>query len=88
MISPNNEELVRRIAKLARQNQELEDRIKKLVKQNEKLAGENERLRTHSPEVPQETEKSLKFNMTTILFADIRGRAKVYEGFGIGYGRA
>jgi len=81
MISPNNEELVRRIAKLARQNQELEDRIKKLVKQNEKLAGENERLRSHSPKVPQETEKSLKFNMTTILFADIHGRAKVYEGF-------
>jgi len=81
MISPNTEELVRRIAKLARQNQELEDLIKKLVKQNEKLAGENERLRTHSPEVPQETEKSLKFNMTTILFADIHGRAKVYEGF-------
>ena len=81
MISTNNEELVKRIAKLARQNQELEDRIKKLLKQNEKLAGENERLRTHSPEVPQEAEKSLKFNMTTILFADIHGRAKVYEGF-------
>lgn len=81
MISTNNEELVKRIAKLARQNQELEDRIKKLLKQNEKLAGENERLRTHSPEVPQEAEKSLKFNMTTILFADIHGRAEVYEGF-------
>ena len=80
MISTNNEELVKRIAKLARQNQELEDRIKKLLKQNEKLAGENERLRSHSPEVPQEAEKSQKFNMTTILFADIHGRAKVYEG--------
>jgi len=80
MISTNNEELVKRIAKLARQNQELEDRIKNLVKQNEKLAGENEKLRIHSPEIPQEAEKSLKFNMTTILFADIHGRAQVYEG--------
>jgi class 3 adenylate cyclase len=80
MISTNNEELVKRIAKLARQNQELEDRIKNLVKQNEKLAGENEKLRIHSPETPQEAEKSLKFNMTTILFADIHGRAQVYEG--------
>jgi len=80
MISTNNEELVKRIAKLARQNQELEDRIKNLVKQNEKLAGENEKLRIHSPEVPQEAEKSLKFNMTTILSADIHGRAQVYEG--------
>jgi len=80
MISTNNEELVKRIAKLARQNQELEVRIKNLVKQNEKLAGENEKLRIHSPEVPQEAEKSLKFNMTTILSADIHGRAQVYEG--------
>jgi len=80
MISTNNEELVKRIAKLARQNQELEDRIKNLVKQNEKLAGENEKLRIHFPETPQEAEKSLKFNMTTILFADIHGRAQVYEG--------
>ncbi len=39
MISTNNEELVKRIARLARQNQELEESIKKLVKQNEKLAG-------------------------------------------------
>ena len=52
MISTNNEELVKRIAKLARQNQELEERIKKLVKQNEKLADENENLKAHSPEVP------------------------------------
>jgi len=80
MISTNNEELVKRIAKLARQNQELEDRIKNLVKQNEKLAGENEKLRIHFPETPQEAEKSLKFNMTTILSADIHGRAQVYEG--------
>jgi class 3 adenylate cyclase len=80
MISINNEELVRRIAKLARQNQELEERIKKLVKQNEKLANENEKLKIHSPELLPGIEKSLKFNMATVLFADIRGLPKVIEG--------
>ena len=80
MISTNNEELVKRIAKLARQNQELEERIKKLVKQNEKLADENEKLKAYSPEVHPGTEKSLKFNMATVLFADILGLSKVIEG--------
>jgi adenylate cyclase len=80
MISTNNEELVKRIAKLARQNQELEERIKKLVKQNEKLADEIEKLKAHSPQVQPGTEKSLKFNMATVLFADILGLSKVIEG--------
>lgn len=80
MVSTNNEELVKRIARLARQNKELEERIKKLVKQNEKLAAENESFKAHYKELPQETEKSLKFNMATILFADIHGLSKVIEG--------
>jgi class 3 adenylate cyclase len=80
MISINIEELVKRTAKLARQNQELEERIKKLVKQNEKLANENEKLKAHSQEVRPGTEKTLKFNMATVLFADIRGLSKVIEG--------
>jgi class 3 adenylate cyclase len=80
MISTNNEELVKRIARLARQNKELEERIKKLVKQNEKLAGENESFKTHYKELPQEAEKSRKFNMATVLFADIYGLSKVIEG--------
>ncbi len=84
MISTNNEELVKRIAKLARQNQELEDRIKKLVKQNDKLADDNERLKAHHPELPQELLKSLKFNMATVLFADIHGLSKVMEGMDSG----
>jgi class 3 adenylate cyclase len=79
MISTKNEELVKRIAKLARQNKELEERIKKLVKQNEKLAAENESFIAHYKELPQETEKALKFNMATVLFADIRGLSKVIE---------
>jgi len=87
MIPTNNDALVKRIAKLARQNQELEERIKKLIKQNEKLLIENEKLKAHYQELPQETkvesekkEKSLKFNMATVLFADIHGFSKVIEG--------
>ena len=45
MVTVNNEDLVKRIAKLARQNQELEDQIKKLLKQNEKLSKDNEKLK-------------------------------------------
>jgi adenylate cyclase len=88
MISTNNEELVKRIAKLARQNQELEERIKKLIKQNEKLAGKNEMLKATGQEQPEESlksepekkGKSLKFNMATVLFTDINGFLKVIDG--------
>lgn len=81
-----NAELVKRIAKLVRQNQELEDVIKKLEKSNEKLAREVERLRSSvgrpfsdSPAETPEKERSLKFNMATVLFADIHGFSKLVE---------
>ena len=90
MALTNNEELVKRIAKLAKQNQELEEQLKKLQKQNEKLARDNEKIKTLyekvSPEGIKESgevekkEKSLKFNMATILFADIHGFSKLVEG--------
>ena len=38
-----NEELVKRIARLAKQNKDLEEHIKKLEKQNEKLTRDNEK---------------------------------------------
>jgi len=87
MIQENNEELVKRIARIAKQNQELEERIKNLLKQNEKLSAENEKLKVHPREVSHELskaekgkrEKSLKFNMATLLFAEIRGFSKVME---------
>jgi len=75
MISGNNEELLKRIAKLARQNQELEEHIRELHKQNEKLAGENEKLKAERQEKPETAERTFKFNMATILYADIRGLA-------------
>jgi class 3 adenylate cyclase len=77
----NNEELVKRIARLAKQNQELEEHIKKLEKMNEELIRDNNKIKVLyeriSPEGPKEfgegekRERSLKFNMATVLFADI-----------------
>ena len=45
MTVTKNEELVKRIARLAKQNQELEEHIKKLEKLNEKLARDNEKIK-------------------------------------------
>ena len=43
MNSNKNDELVKRIAKLAKQTQELEEYIKELEKQNDKLTRDNEK---------------------------------------------
>lgn len=88
MTQTDSEELVRRIARLAKQNQELEEQLKKLMKENEKLNRELEKYKTQtekiSPElIKQEAEKeeqTLKFNMATVLFADIHGFSKLIEG--------
>jgi adenylate cyclase len=90
MATSNNEEFVRRIARLAKQNQDLEEQLKKLEKLNEKLTRENEKIKSQyeklSPESLKEAiegekkESSLKFNMATVLFADIHGFSKLVEG--------
>jgi len=90
MAVTNNEELVKRIARLAKQNQELEEQVKKIEKLNEKLIRENEKIKAHygklSPQGLKELsdtekkERSLKFNMATVLFADIHGFSKLVEG--------
>jgi adenylate cyclase len=85
MITINNEELVKRIARLAKQNQELEEHIKKLGKINEKLTKDLEKYKSLSEKLPadslkEEKERSLKFNMTTVLFADMHGFSKLVEG--------
>jgi class 3 adenylate cyclase len=87
MITGKREELVKRIAKLVKQNQELEDQVRGLEKVNEKLVREIEKLKAFRenlmPEIHRETgeikEKSLKFNMATVLFADIHGFARLVE---------
>jgi class 3 adenylate cyclase len=85
MTATSNDELVKRIAKLARQNQELEAKIKKLVRQKEKLTAEIEMLKASGQEAmpdklgPEAGKRSLKFNMATVLFADIHGSSKFME---------
>ena len=81
----NNDELVKRISRLAKQNQDLEEYVKKLEKINEKLTRDLEKYKTISEKLPaysvkEEKERSLKFNMTTVLFADIHGFSKLVEG--------
>jgi adenylate cyclase len=85
-----NEELVKRIARLAKQNQELEEQIKKLEKMNENLTRDYNKIKflydKISPDRLKETgegekkERSLKFNMATVLFADIHGFSRLVEG--------
>jgi len=86
----NNEELLKRISRLVRQNQELEENLRILEKLNEKLISENEKIRSFNEKVTpvafkeyaesEKKERSLKFNMATVLFADIRGFSRLVEG--------
>lgn len=86
----NKEELFKRIARLAKQNLELEERIKQLEKTNEQLARDNVRIKALYEKIAPEglkefgdgekKERSLKFNMATVLFADIHGFSRLVEG--------
>ena len=90
MAATNNEELLKRIVRLARQNQELEERIKNLEKLNEKLIRDNQKIKILYERVAPEglkengegekKERSLKFNIATVLFADIHGFSRIAEG--------
>ncbi len=87
MAVTSNEDLVKRIARLARQNQELEEQLKKVIRHNEKIARENERLKRLADKVSSRDksdtdriirkERSLKFDMATVLFADIHGFSRL-----------
>jgi len=90
MTPGNKDELVKRIAKLAKQTQELEEYIKKLEKQNEKLSRDVDKYKALAERAPadaskeeregEKKERSLRFNMATVLFADIHGFSKLVEG--------
>ncbi len=85
-----NAELVKRIAKLVRQSQELEERIKELELLNAKLIRDNQKIKVLYEKISpdglkisgeyEKKERSLKFNMATVLFADIHGFSKMLEG--------
>ena len=86
----NNEELLKRIARLAKQNQELEEHIKKLEMMNENLFRDYQKIKALYEKVSPERlkvagngekkERSLKFNMATVLFADIHSLSRHTEG--------
>jgi class 3 adenylate cyclase len=86
----NIEELVKRIARLAKQNQDLEENIKNLEKMNEKLVRDYEKIKVLYERVApdalkekaegEKRERSLKFNNATVLFADIYGLSRLTEG--------
>lgn len=90
MTVTKNEELLKRISRLARQNQELEEYIKKLEKMNEKVTRDYEKMRALYEKLSpggmteagdgEKKERALKFNMATVLFADIHGFSKLVEG--------
>ena len=82
MAVSSNKELLKRIARLVKQNQELEEHIRKLEKLNEKLTRDNEKIKTPDEKLSPEglKEITLKFNMATVLFADIYGFSRLVDG--------
>jgi len=82
MSAVNIDELVKRISKLAKQNQELEDQVKKLEKVNEKQKALIEKLSSGAATETgpgDQREGSLKFNMATVLLANIHGFSHLIE---------
>jgi len=79
-------DLVKRIARLMKENKELSLLNSKLQKINEELTDKNESLKerlkelkaSDTPEVASH-DKTLRFKMATVLFADIEGFGKLYE---------
>jgi len=81
------DDLIKRIARLAKANQELEEKLKALQKENETLVSQHEKLSARinklsagtvaADEKGQPDQRSLKFKMATILFADINGFSRV-----------
>ena len=82
----SKDQLLKRVARLARQNKELEEQVKKLEREKEKILDSNEKYRLlleqNKPagQKAEEEEKSLRFNMVTVLFADIQGFSNLIEG--------
>lgn len=81
----SKDQLLKRIARLARQNKELDEYVKKLEREKERLLEINERYRLliERQELPgakpKPEDKSLRYNMVTVLFADIHGFSKLVE---------
>ncbi|MCH7657052.1 MAG: HD domain-containing protein [Bacteroidetes bacterium] len=89
MTNSREKELVKRIAKLAKQNRELEELVRKLQRKNEKLIRDNEKIKAVLENLSpgkldkelyiEQKPRSLKFEMATVLFADIHGFSKISD---------
>ena len=85
MDSRSKDQLLKRIARITRENKELEEQMKKLVRDKDRLIDTNEKykllLERNKLETSkvEEEERSLRFNMVTVLFADIRGFSNLAE---------
>jgi len=87
MSKSKEQEFVKRIAQLAKANKELDLKIKELQKRIESLQHENEKqknlLESLSPEQVRKGKQvvqkvqTLRFDMATVLFADIHGFSKL-----------
>ncbi len=85
-----NEELLKRIAKLVKQNQELIEHHERLTKDNDKLQAKIENFKAILADMKDKGAKidesiidrprSLKFNMATVLFANIHGFSRIEDG--------
>ncbi|MFW5820887.1 MAG: adenylate/guanylate cyclase domain-containing protein [Bacteroidota bacterium] len=82
-------ELIKRIAKLVRQNQDLvreNEKLKEKLRKNNRKLEELERFAEGLQDMPDNTSKyiqkpaSLKFDMATVMFANIHGFVKINEG--------
>jgi class 3 adenylate cyclase len=88
MTTNNYQELVKRTARLVKQNKELKGQYEKLRNQYDQLLEENEeyknalsKLKKALPEKQhiEEDIHTLRFNMATVLFANIHGFTKITE---------
>jgi class 3 adenylate cyclase len=85
MDSRSKDQLLKRIVRLSRQNKELEEQLKKLEREKDRLLDINEKYRQlidrHKLETmkAEEGEQSVRFNMVTVLFADIQGFSGLAE---------
>jgi len=84
MTVTNYKELIKRIARLARQNQELDENIRKLEKINEQLRSEIEEIRAHKEKVSTERikEKSLKIQYGDSTLCTYSWVFQVYRKYG------
>ncbi len=85
-----NEELLKRIAKLVKQNQELIEHHERLTRENDKLQAKIENfkailadMKDKGAEIDEsiiDRPRSLKFKMATVLFANIHGFSRIEDG--------